>query len=97
MSSPRLVSGREPLPPALMVEQAADLLGIGLTTARDLVRRGEWPTPVLRLGRQYRIPTAPLLDLLGLSGNDAAAGARDTAEHHLVDATHPAPTNRVTT
>jgi excisionase family DNA binding protein len=43
---------------------AAALLGLGRTTAYRLVHDGQWPTPVLRLGRLIKIPTQPLLDLL---------------------------------
>lgn len=55
------------LPPVLDVQTAAQVLGIGLSTARDLVRREQWPSRVLRVGRQYRIPTAPLLEVLGIT------------------------------
>lgn len=51
------------LPPVDLMT-AAELLGLGRTTAYKLVRRGEWPTPILRIGRQTRIPTAPLRELL---------------------------------
>jgi predicted DNA-binding transcriptional regulator AlpA len=44
---------------------AGRMLGIGRSAAYELVRAGEWPTPVLRLGRLIRVPTAPLLELLG--------------------------------
>jgi predicted DNA-binding transcriptional regulator AlpA len=54
------------LPPVLDVPTAGRLLGLGRTAAYDLVLAGKWPTPVLRLGRRLRIPTAPLLALLGL-------------------------------
>lgn len=63
------------LPAALDVETAARVFGVGLTTARDLVRRGQWPSPVLRVGRQYRIPTAPLLEVLGIAPDVREAGA----------------------
>jgi predicted DNA-binding transcriptional regulator AlpA len=53
------------LPPAIDLVTAAHLLGIGRTAAYELVRTDAWPTPVLRLGRLIRIPTAPLLALLG--------------------------------
>lgn len=46
---------------------AASALGIGRTVAYELVRRGEFPVPVLRVGTQYRVPTAPLRELLGVS------------------------------
>lgn len=54
------------LPPVLDVPTAGRLLGLGRSAAYDLVLAGLWPTPVLRLGRRLRIPTAPLLALLGL-------------------------------
>lgn len=55
------------LPPALDIPTAAEVLGVGRSSAYELVRRGEWPTPVLRLGRVIRVPKAPLLALLGIS------------------------------
>lgn len=66
------------LPAALDVETAAKVLDVGLTTARELVRNGRWPSPVLRVGRQYRIPTAPLLAVLGITTDSEpdAAGLR---------------------
>jgi len=33
----------------------------------DLVRRGEFPVPVIRLGRTVRVPRAALNNLLGVS------------------------------
>lgn len=58
------------LPPSLDLLAAAALLGVGRTCAYQLVRRGQWPTPVIRIGRCIRIPTAPLVELLrtGSSG-----------------------------
>jgi excisionase family DNA binding protein len=60
-----------PLPAVLDLVQAAALLGLGRTTAYRLVHDGQWPTPVLRLGRQIKIPTQPLLDLLAGRGPNA--------------------------
>jgi predicted DNA-binding transcriptional regulator AlpA len=54
------------MPPVIDLPAAARLLGIGRTAAYELVRTDAWPTPVLRLGRLIRIPSAPLLDLLGI-------------------------------
>jgi predicted DNA-binding transcriptional regulator AlpA len=54
------------LPAVLDVPTAGRLLGLGRAAAYELARRGEFPTPVLRLGRQLRVPTAPLLQALGL-------------------------------
>lgn len=55
------------LPPVVDVPTAAAVLGIGRTAAYELIRVGNWPTPVLRLGKLIRIPTAPLLELVQVS------------------------------
>jgi predicted DNA-binding transcriptional regulator AlpA len=55
------------LPPTLDLVDAARLLGIGRTLAYEMVREGTWPTPIIRAGRKIRVPSAPLLALLGLS------------------------------
>lgn len=52
------------LPPILDVPTAAHVLGIGRSLAYQLVRTGDWPTPVLRVGKLIKIPTAPLVRLL---------------------------------
>ncbi len=54
------------LPPVVDVQTAATVLGIGRTAAYELIRTDKWPTPVLRLGKLIRIPSAPLLDLVGV-------------------------------
>lgn len=54
------------LPPTLDLMAAARLLGVGRTVAYELVRQGQWPTPIIRAGRKIRVPSAPLLSLLGL-------------------------------
>ena len=55
------------LPPVLDVPTAATVLGIGRSLAYDLIRRGQWPTTVLRIGKLIKIPTEPLVRLLGAS------------------------------
>ncbi|WP_194920163.1 helix-turn-helix domain-containing protein [Catenulispora rubra] len=55
------------LPVVLDVEEAGALLGIGRTNAYRMVRRGQFPTRVIRIGGQWRVPTADLLHLLGLA------------------------------
>ena len=50
----------------MSVTEAGRLLGVGRTLAYRLASSGEFPVTVIRLGRTYRVPTAPLLDLLGL-------------------------------
>ena len=61
-----------PLPAVLDLVQAAALLGVGRTTAYRLVHDGQWPTPVLRLGRLIKIPTQPLLELLAGTTRETA-------------------------
>jgi predicted DNA-binding transcriptional regulator AlpA len=55
------------LPAVVDVPTAAALLGVGRTAAYELIRTDRWPTPVLHLGKLIRIPTAPLLQLVGVS------------------------------
>jgi len=46
---------------------AARALGVGRTKAYDLARHQQFPCRVIRIGDTYRIPTAGLLELLGLT------------------------------
>lgn len=52
------------LPAMVDVPTAARVLGIGRALAYDLVRSGGWPTPVVRMGKLIRIPTACLQRVL---------------------------------
>lgn len=61
------------LPVVLDLPTAARLLGIGRTAAYETVRDGRWSTPVIRLSsRKIRVPSAPLLDLLGVDWRQAS-------------------------
>jgi predicted site-specific integrase-resolvase len=60
------------LPASVDLVTAARALGIGRTSAYRLARAGGLPVPVLRLGVRYRVPTAALLQVLGI---DQAAHA----------------------
>jgi predicted DNA-binding transcriptional regulator AlpA len=55
------------LPLVVDLPTAARLLGNGRSSAYELVRTGQWPTPVIRAGRLIGVPTAPLLAALGLT------------------------------
>ena len=79
------------LPAAVDLVTAGRALGVGRTKAHELARRGEWPTRLLRLGMQYRVPTADLLALLGMSPDMSEAGPASPAP-----ATAHRPTWRVT-
>src|SRR5262249_39389194 len=54
--------------PTIDVRRAGRLLGIEQTPAYKHAQRGELVpgVPVIKIGRQYRVPTAPLLRVLGL-------------------------------
>ena len=54
------------LPAVVDVCTAAKVLGLSRTAAYELIRTDNWPTPVVRLGKLIRVPTAPLLDLVGV-------------------------------
>jgi len=54
------------LPAVVDVPTAASVLGLSRTTVYELIRVGDWPTPVLRLGKLIRLPTEPILELLGI-------------------------------
>jgi hypothetical protein len=54
------------LPAVIDVTTAGKVIGIGRSSAYNLVRRNEFPTPVLHVGKLIKIPTAPLLSLIGV-------------------------------
>jgi excisionase family DNA binding protein len=74
MAGPMTVADAAHLPPTVGVAVAAQLLGVSRTTAYALAARDALPVPVLRIGNTYRIPTAPLLTLLGIPALGPAEG-----------------------
>jgi hypothetical protein len=68
------------LPPTTDLPTAARALGIGRTTAYQLARAGEFPTPVLRLGARYRVVTSGLLAALGIDFLVGSSTAASPAE-----------------
>lgn len=72
------------LPPMIDLATAARYLGIGRTTAYTLAAKDALPVPVLRIGTALRVPTAPLLKILGITPPDVTdvgtePGAADPA------------------
>jgi excisionase family DNA binding protein len=61
------------------VEETAVFLGIGRTLAYELIRRGEFPLPVIRLGRRIVVPRAALDDLLRLDVSPESPGPGEDA------------------
>jgi hypothetical protein len=49
---------------------AGALLGMGRTKAHELARADQFPVPVLRHGRRYIVPVAPIAQLLHLHEHD---------------------------
>ena len=48
----------------LTVAEGAAVLGIDPSTAYGLIRRHEFPTPVIKIGSRWKIPAAPLAALV---------------------------------
>lgn len=61
-------------PELLTVVEAAEILGVGRTMAYALIHAGEWPTPVVRVGRLIKIPAEPLRRLVA-TGSALRPGA----------------------
>lgn len=57
----------------MSVPEAAACMGVTESTAYNLVKAGEFPLPVLRLGRQMRVATAEVRRALGLPIEKASA------------------------
>jgi predicted DNA-binding transcriptional regulator AlpA len=58
---------RRSWPPTIDVVTAGNAFGLGRAASYDLVRRGEFPCQVLRLGHRLRVVTADVIRVL--SGN----------------------------
>ena len=66
------------LPPVVDVPTAAKVLGIGRSLSYELVRIGQWPTPVVRVRKLIKIPTAALLKLVDGEQPAAQPGSKGT-------------------
>ena len=47
------------------------LAGLSSTQSYELAKVGRFPVPILKVGRRLIVPTAPILELLGLSDHGA--------------------------
>ena len=56
------------LPPTITIDQAAELVGISRGAAYRAAHKGEIPS--LRIGRRLLVPSARLLELLGLDATE---------------------------
>lgn len=48
------------------VPEAAELLGCSPSAAYEAIKAGDFPVPVLRIGRKIVVPAAPLHAALGI-------------------------------
>ena len=55
--------------PTLTVPVAGSLIGLGRSASYEAAERGDIPT--IRIGRRMLVPTAKLLDMLGLGAGAA--------------------------
>ena len=60
------------------VVTAGRFLGISRNTAYRLARRGDFPVPLVRVGAQYRVPTAALIAALQPQPAEPATTSRET-------------------
>lgn len=58
------------LPTTVDLMTAARALRIGRTLAYQLARADEFPCPIIRVGNGYHVPTAGLLEALGIQRPD---------------------------
>ncbi|MFF0243969.1 helix-turn-helix domain-containing protein [Streptosporangium sandarakinum] len=79
MTGPWTMEAIKALGPTTNVETAASVLDVSTWLAYELIRRGEWPTRALRLGRKIRIPTHDLVELLYPQNTNGARSATDLA------------------
>jgi hypothetical protein len=54
------------LPVSVDLVTAGRAFGLGRTKAFELAQAGEFPCPVLRVGKKYRVPRSGIFKALGL-------------------------------
>ena len=89
-STPLTLAEIANLPVVLDIPTTARLLGIGRSTAYTLAAQDALPVPVLRAGQVYRIPTAPLLAVLGITTAPHANHGPDTHDTAPAGTAQPA-------
>ncbi|MEU8803199.1 helix-turn-helix domain-containing protein [Spirillospora sp. NPDC048819] len=55
------------LPTVVSIMTAARALGLSRTYAYELAKRGDFPCRIIRIGTTYRVPSAELRKLLGVT------------------------------
>lgn len=70
------------LPPTVDIPTAGSALGLSRTKSYQMFQSGQWPiddVPVLRLGKRFKVPTAPLLRYLGIERTPHTTDTRASA------------------
>jgi hypothetical protein len=67
------------LPAVVDLVTAGRALGLGRTKTYQLARAGRFPCRILRVGKNYLVPTADLLALLGLDTPSLDTGEQPTS------------------
>jgi hypothetical protein len=82
---PIMITQLRAMPATVDLMTAARALGLGRTKAYELARRDQFPCRVIRIGDTYRIPTAGLLELLGIALGEPAS---QTASRPAYESAH---------
>jgi excisionase family DNA binding protein len=72
------------LPVAITLDDANRALGVGRSNGYAMAKTGEYPIPVLRLGRAYRCKRSDLLAYLGISDPEAAPQRAEPKQPQLL-------------
>ena len=95
-STPMTLAETANLPTTLDISTTARLLGIGRTTLYTLVAQDAMPVPVIRAGQTIRVPTAPLLALLGITTTPQTAEVTSSTAGDPAPVAWPVPTHAPT-
>lgn len=65
------------------VPTAGAVFGLGRAMSYELVRLGQFPVLVIRVGARYKVPVAGILTTLGLpASGDLTGPAKPSVDHH---------------
>lgn len=59
--------------------RAAELFGIGKSSAYNAAKSGDLPVPCFRIGGRYVLPVAPIAELLGITPDEVRGTTDDKA------------------
>jgi hypothetical protein len=71
--------------------------GLCRTESYSMAERGEFPVPIVRVGRRLVVPVAPILQLLGIGPPDMDVAAPEPPGPATKSTSPPLPTPRNTT